>query len=157
MAEQKRDHRRFYAQCPNHPLHFILADDPDEGPRLAAPGPGQRACPGCGSHDHPVVVSVTEWKQGYVSLAERDRLVTFSEPEAKAPRDNLIMAETLDVTTCFCTEKFCGHKNELRCGKPLSPQATAELQRENQDFSPGSLGICDECWANIKKHRAISA
>ena len=54
--------------------------------------------------------------------------------------------------TCSCTQKFCGHENELMCSKPLSQQATDELHRERENFADYRLGLCDECFANMKKH-----
>ena len=57
------------------------------------------------------------------------------------------------VATCSCTLKFCGHDNELMCGKPLSEQATSELQFEKEKFVNYGLGLCAECFA---RHRAIA-
>jgi hypothetical protein len=56
-----------------------------------------------------------------------------------------------NISTCYCVDKSCGHKDELRCGKPLSAEATAELRYERERFNDPSLGMCADCFENYKK------
>jgi hypothetical protein len=61
-----------------------------------------------------------------------------------------------EIGTCYCTDERCKHENELRCGKPLSAKATAELRLEKEQFADYKLGICDACWENVQKNRKVA-
>lgn len=57
------------------------------------------------------------------------------------------------VVPCICTSDVCGHESGKRCGNPVTVRLKMSIALGAGDFSKEfETGICEECWAVIKKH-----
>ena len=62
------------------------------------------------------------------------------------------MEDEMDHVPCICAAEFCDHADRERCGKPSEfVIGIAHIGKEGGVGPEMTSGVCEECWARIKK------